>query len=239
MLPPTAAAISKKQRNKDARKAAKAEKAAAQRQQQQPAAASEADPFAANYGDIPDEEVQSTAVSGRSWTDVGALSAAAIGRAVLLRGAAMSAAAHGSRLAFLVLRQGMDTVQCVVHAGGGDDSPGVSPGMVRFAAALAAESVVDVEGVVAAPREPVIRATARHVEVRVRRIHCVARPASPALPFSLDDAAAAVEAELEGHGTGRRGEPTSARTPASTTGRSTCERPRTRRYSGSWTKLRT
>jgi len=119
------------------------------------------------------------AVSGRSWTDVGALSAAAIGRAVLLRGAAMSAAAHGSRLAFLVLRQGMDTVQCVVHAGG-DDSPGVSPGMVRFAASLAAESIVDIEGVVAAP--PCSGPPPKHVEVRGRTIRCVARP--PVQPVS-------------------------------------------------------
>ncbi|XP_039824218.1 uncharacterized protein LOC120694167 [Panicum virgatum] len=104
-------------------------------------------------------------------------------RSMLLRGSARSVASHGSRLAFVVLRQGMDTVQCVVHAGG-DDSPGVSPGMVRFAASLAAESVVDVEGVVATPRAPVLRATARHVEVRVRTIRCVARPASPGLPFS-------------------------------------------------------
>ena len=66
----------------------------------------------------------------------------------------------------------------MVHAGG-DDSPSVSPGMVCFAASLVAESVVDVEGVVATPRAPVLRATARHVEVRVRMIRCVARPASP------------------------------------------------------------
>ena len=124
---------------------------------------------------------------------------------MLLRGSASSVASHGSRLAFLVLRQGMDTVQCVFHAGG--DSPGISPGMVRFTAALAAESVIDVEGVVATPRAPVLRATAQHVEVRVRKIRCVARRVSPGLPFSLNDAAAAAEEEeeeeLEGQGAGR------------------------------------
>jgi len=157
----------------------------------------------ANYGDVPDEKVQSKAVSGHSWTNVGDLSTAAIGRSVLLRGSASSVASHGSRLAFLMLRQGMDTVQCVFHAGG--DSPGISPGMVRFTAALAAESVIDVEGVVAAPRAPVLRATARHVEVRVRKIRCVARRVSPGLPFSLNDAAAVEEEEeeLEGQGAGR------------------------------------
>jgi len=69
----------------------------------------------------------------------------------------------------------------VVHAGG-DDSPGVSPRMVRFAASLAAESADNVKGVVAARGDPVLRATAWHVKVRVRTIHCVARPASPGLP---------------------------------------------------------
>jgi len=54
--------------------------------------------------------------------------------------------------------------------------------MVRFAASLAAESADNVKGVVAARGDPVLRATAWHVKVRVRTIHCVARPASPGLP---------------------------------------------------------
>ena len=69
----------------------------------------------------------------------------------------------------------------MVHTGG-DDSPGVSPRMVRFAASLAAKSADNVKGVVAARGDPVLRATAWHVKVRIRTIHCVARPASPGLP---------------------------------------------------------
>jgi len=181
----------------------------------------------ANYGDVPDEKVQSKAVSGHSWTHVGDLSTAAIGRSVLLRGSASSVASHGSRLAFLMLRQGMDTVQCVFHAGG--DSPGISPGMVRFTAALAAESVIDVEGVVAAPRAPVLRATTRHVEVRVRKIRCVARRVSPGLPFSLNDTRRRWRRRRRSSRAREPEDPALARTLVSTTGCSTCERPRARR----------
>jgi aspartyl-tRNA synthetase len=193
LLPPAAAAaaaISKKQRNKDARKAAKAEKVA-QRQQPtgrprprrptpsrrttatSPTRRSRPRPYRAARG-------PTSAPSAPPPSAAPCCSAGPLGRSPQA-GLPRAAPGHG-----------------VVHAGG--DGPGVSPGMVCFAAALGAESVVEVEGVVAAPRDPVLRATARHVEVRFRRIHCVAR-ASRSLPFSLDDAEA--EAELEGPGTGR------------------------------------
>ncbi|KAK3139928.1 hypothetical protein QOZ80_5AG0392780 [Eleusine coracana subsp. coracana] len=156
----TAATISKKQLKKEARKA---EKAAHRQQQQQqtPAAidAAEEDPFVANYGDI---EVQSNSISGRSWNNVGKLGEgddATLGCTVLVRGFLEAIRPVGKNMVFFVLRQSMSSVQCVLVA---NSDAGVSRQMVRFAAAISKESVVDVEGVVSLPKEP-LKATTQQV----------------------------------------------------------------------------
>ncbi|KAG2633765.1 hypothetical protein PVAP13_2NG296712 [Panicum virgatum] len=185
-------ARSKKQQKKDARKAEKAEKAAQRQQQRQTAAAAaEEGPFAANYGDVPVEDVQSKAVSGRSWTKVGDLDEGAAGRAVLVRGAAQAIRPVSKKMAFVVLRQSMSTVQCVLVASA---DASVSMQMVKFATALSKESIVDVEGVVSLPKEP-LKATTQQVEIQLRKIYCVNR-ATPTLPINLEDAARS-EAEFE------------------------------------------
>ena len=155
----SAATLSKKQQKKDARKAEKAEKAAQRQQQQQPADAE--DPFAANYGDVPVEEIQSKAISGRSWSQIGDLDDSAAGRSVLIRGAAQAIRPVSKKMAFVVLRQSMSTVQCVLVASA---DAGVSTQMVRFATAFSKESIVDVEGVVSLPKEP-LKATTQQVRL--------------------------------------------------------------------------
>ena len=65
----------------------------------------------------------------------------------------------GCRVAFLVLRQGAGTVQCVVA--GGD-------GTVRGEAELGVR--VDVASVVSLPREPV-RGASQQVEIQVEKLH--------------------------------------------------------------------
>jgi len=155
----SAATLSKKQQKKDARKAEKAEKATQRQQQQQPADAE--DPFAANYGDVPVEEIQSKAISGRSWSQIGDLDDSAAGRSVLIRGAAQAIRPVSKKMAFVVLRQSMSTVQCVLVASA---DAGVSTQMVRFATAFSKESIVDVEGVVSLPKEP-LKATTQQVRL--------------------------------------------------------------------------
>jgi aspartyl-tRNA synthetase len=155
----SAATLSKKQQKKDARKAEKAEKAAQRQQQQQPADVE--DPFAANYGDVPVEEIQSKAISGRLWSQIGDLDDSSAGRSVLIRGALQAIRPVSKKMAFVVLRQSMSTVQCVLVASA---DAGVSTQMVRFATALSKESIVDVEGVVSLPKEP-LKATTQQVRL--------------------------------------------------------------------------
>jgi hypothetical protein len=69
-----------------------------------------------NYGDVPLEELQSKAISCQSWTDVVDLDEAAAGRSVLIRGSAQAIRKVSKKMAFVVLRQRMSTVQCMLHA---------------------------------------------------------------------------------------------------------------------------
>jgi len=109
-----------------------------------------------DYGDAATMGALRQLYAGYAWADVASLEpAAAAGRAVRVRGAAQAVRAVGRRVAFLVLRQGAATVQCVVAGGG----------MARFAAGLSRESVVDVAGVVSLPREPVRGTTQQVLDV--------------------------------------------------------------------------
>jgi aspartyl-tRNA synthetase len=152
----SAATISKKQLNKEARKAAKAAKAEKAEKKAEKFEAVEADPFAANYGY---HEIQSKGISGRSWTDIGDLDEAAAGRSVLVRGFAERFRPVSNKMTFIVLRKKMSTVQCVLVA---NADAGVSTQMVRFATSLSRESVIDVEGVVSVPKEP-LKSTTQQV----------------------------------------------------------------------------
>lgn len=134
------------------------------------------------YGDAATIGALRQLYAGYAWADVASLGPESSGRAVRVRGAAQAVRAVGRRVAFLVLRQGAATVQCVVA---GD-------GMARFAAGLSRESVVDVAGAVSLPREPVRGTTQQGVEIRVEKLHCVSR-AVPALPIGVDDAARSEE----------------------------------------------
>ncbi|PUZ69767.1 hypothetical protein GQ55_2G137500 [Panicum hallii var. hallii] len=87
-------------------------------------------------------------------------------------------------MAFVVLRQSMSTMQCVLVASA---DACVSTQMVKFATALSKESIVDIEGVVSLPKEP-LKATTQQVEIQVRKIYCINR-ATPTLPINLEDAA--------------------------------------------------
>ncbi|KAJ0967316.1 hypothetical protein J5N97_024233 [Dioscorea zingiberensis] len=143
----------------------------------------ELDPRAGDYGDIPLEELQLKAVSGRKRTKIWFLNSELAGSTVLLRGYAQTIRPVSKKMAFLVVRNSMSTVQCILTVG--EDCG--SPQMVKFATGLSRESIIDVEGVVSIPKDPIKGAT-QQVEIQVRKLYCVNR-AVPNLPFNLEDAA--------------------------------------------------
>ncbi|CAA7398781.1 unnamed protein product [Spirodela intermedia] len=185
------AAVSKKVAKKEA---AKAEK---QRRQQEAAAAAaaaavadEVDPLGANYGDVPLIELQSKAVSGRTWTSIGQLEAELKDQSILVRGRLHTSRAVSKNMSFVVLREKGYTVQCILSV----KADLVSKQMVKFASGLSRESIVDVEGIITVPENPITGAT-QQVELQVRKIYCISR-ALAILPISIEDAARS-EAEFE------------------------------------------
>lgn len=186
------AAAGKKLSKKEAAKLERQRK----RQEQAAAAAlsavsiDEADPLAANYGDVPLIELQSKAVTGRKWTEVADLTEELKDQVVLIRGRAQTIRAVGKKMAFLVVREKGFTVQCVLTV-----TPEVVSGqMVKYAAALSKESIIDVEGVVSVPKDP-IKGASQQVEVQVSKLYCVSK-AIPILPINIEDAARS-DAEIE------------------------------------------
>jgi len=73
----------------------------------------------------------------------------------------------------VVLRKGMSSVQCVLAAGAGGSAQ-----MVAFAKSLTRESVVDIEGAVSFPKEPLVSTTQqvqhghRHPKRTAKKLFC-------------------------------------------------------------------
>ncbi|XP_021751689.1 aspartate--tRNA ligase 2, cytoplasmic-like isoform X2 [Chenopodium quinoa] len=154
------------------------------------AEASIADPLADNYGDVPLIELQSKAVTGRKWTEVKSLTSDLKDEEILIRGRVQAIRAVSKKMAFVVVREGLFTVQCVLMVA----KEKVSEQMVKFANALSRESIVDVAGIVSVPGEA-MKGTSQQVEIQVRKIYCINR-AVPILPISIEDAARS-EKEIE------------------------------------------
>ncbi|KAI4996442.1 hypothetical protein ZWY2020_051362 [Hordeum vulgare] len=138
-----------------------------------------------------DGAIQSKAISGRSWTDIGDVDETSAGHSVLIRGFAQTIRPVSKKMGFVVLRQRRSTVQCLLVASA---DAGVSAQMVRFAASLTKESIVDVEGIVTPLKEPRKDLT-QLVEIRVSKIYCINRAIST-LPLNFEDAAR-TKAEFE------------------------------------------
>lgn len=187
-FPEEGKALSKKAAKKEAMKADKAMK----RQQEAAAAAAadEADPLSGNYGDVPLVDLQSKEISGRVWTEVELLTDDLKDKEVLIRGRVQTVRPVSKNMAFLVLRERGFTVQCVVTV----TQELVSKQMVKFAAGLSRESIVDIYGIVTNPGVQ-IKGASQQVEVQVRKLYCI-RKAVPNLPINIEDAARS-EKEIE------------------------------------------
>ncbi|XP_075566689.1 aspartate--tRNA ligase, cytoplasmic isoform X1 [Pelecanus crispus] len=112
---------------------------------------------------------------------------------VWVRGRIHTSRAKGKQC-FLVLRQQQFNIQALVAVG-----QHASKQMVKFAANINKESIVDVEGVVRKAHQKIGGCTQQDVELHVQRIYVVSL-AEPRLPLQLDDA---VRPEVEGEEDGR------------------------------------
>ncbi|XP_066299678.1 aspartate--tRNA ligase, cytoplasmic-like [Branchiostoma lanceolatum] len=169
-----------KKQQKDAEKAAKK----AQRQAQQAAEADTqvTEDFSKDrYGNM--AMLQSTEKPDRRLVRVEELTPSLAGETVWVRARMHTSRAKGKQC-FLVLRQQQFNVQALAFV----NDKTVSKQMVKFAANITKESIIDVEGVVQKVAQPVESCTQRDVELHVERVFVVSASAQQ-LPLQLDDAA--------------------------------------------------
>ncbi|TDL20556.1 aspartate-tRNA ligase [Rickenella mellea] len=122
--------------------------------------------------------------SRRDWILINDLSPADVGRNVLVR-ARLASSRYQGKLAFLIVRQRIHTLQVCVAVGEG----ATSKKMVQWVSEIPSESVILVEGTIRAVKN-LKTTTVRDVELVAGKMFLVAR-AADTLPFSLADASRA------------------------------------------------
>jgi aspartyl-tRNA synthetase len=111
------------------------------------------------------------------------------GTEVLVRVDVATARSQSAKLAFLNFRDGLDSIQAVVAA-----SEQLSRQLVKFAATIPPESVVDVVGLAKDVPEPIKSASISNKELHIQQIWVVSR-AVPQLPIQVADAEQRVPGE--------------------------------------------
>merc|ERR1711963_149315 len=104
------------------------------------------------------------------------------GKTVTVRGRLHTSRAKGKQC-FIVLRQQAASVQCLIYV-----SENVSKQMVKFAAHISKESIIDVEAVVTKVDEKIESCTQQDVELHVKQVWVVSA-SDPQLPLQIEDAA--------------------------------------------------
>jgi len=179
---------SDKNKEKRAKKAAeKAAKAADKERKREERAAREkakADKLsgvgADNFGDTP--LITSAFVTDRVWTPIEELVPKLTNTNVLIRGFLQTSRGVGKGV-FVKIRSTMFTVQGVCF----QNDNNISQAMIKYISGLPVESIVDVEGTVTVPNDPVDSCTQKMVELQITSFKCITR-SETTMPFQMEDA---------------------------------------------------
>jgi len=175
---------------KDAEKAAKKAERGAQNAGAAADVESGEDVSKSHYGEM--EMLQSREKIDRNLTKVKDLLPAFNEKKLWVRGRLHTSRAKGKQC-FFVLRQQHFSVQCLVAV-----SDTVSKQMVKFAANITKESIIDVEGIVRKVEQKIESCSQKDVELHIEQIFVVSS-AMARLPLQIEDASRAVsENEPEG-----------------------------------------
>jgi aspartyl-tRNA synthetase len=175
---------SKKELNKEKRKAEKMAKRAeakpsSESEQSQAAPSGDGDSVLSHlFGDYP--IIQSTTITDKIYKEVSELTEDHAGFKVWVR-ARLHASRPVGKGCFVILRQQIDSVQAVMFQG-----PSVPKEMVKYAASLPLETVVDVLAEITVPDVPIQSTSIKNLELNVLEIHAVSRATE--LPFIIEDA---------------------------------------------------
>ena len=142
------------------------------------AAGQEDEALAHLYGDYP--LIQSKFMTDKAYRQITDITESRLGQSIWLRGRVSNSRAVGKGC-FLILRQGISTVQAVMFQGSQ-----VPKAMVKYASSISLESVLDICAVVTRPDTPIVSASIKNFELSVVEIHVVSR--AEELPFLVEDA---------------------------------------------------
>jgi nondiscriminating aspartyl-tRNA synthetase len=145
---------------------------------EQKAAEGSDDQAAHLYGDFP--IMQSTEMTERHFKNLCDLSEDHVNQTVWIRGRLANSRPVGKGL-FIILRQGFHTAQAVMFQGSK-----ISKQMVKYAASLSLESIIDICATVTIAENPITSTTVKTLELSIDEIHCVSR--AEKLPFTVEDA---------------------------------------------------
>lgn len=146
--------------------------------------------------------VQSTTYQSKEYVSVASLRERA-GEVVFLRARVSNTRKKGNKLAFMVLRDGLESVQAVATAEVGDEGEGeeakntpppsssttlpLPKEFIQFIGQIPLESIVDVEAEVMATEQPILATSVQNVELKLLKVHTVSESLRT-LPYSLEDA---------------------------------------------------
>jgi len=182
---------SKKQKEREAKKAEKAAKKAAHKTEETAGAAEAAeetgpDVAEGRYGVR--QMNMSKEKPNTVLTEVRDLKVGLAGKTVTVRGRLHTSRAKGKQC-FMVVRQRAASVQCLVFV-----SESVSKQMVKFAAHISKESIIDVEAVVTKVTDKIESCSQQDVELNVTQVWVVSA-SDPKLPLQIEDAGRKVTEE--------------------------------------------
>ncbi|PWZ02475.1 aspartyl-tRNA synthetase [Testicularia cyperi] len=195
-LNPDGTPLSDNQKKKRAAKAEKerlkAEKAAKLAAEKAAREAADVDFASQNYGKLPLNMSQER--TGRTFTKIADISPERDGEHIVLSARVQTSRAPSAKLVFLTFRQGVDCIQATLAQA----PEKVSRQMTKWAAGLAAETIVLIEGTIAKTPKPVESATVtvKEAEIKISKIHSTSEIAFEQLPFGVDDATRS-EAEIQ------------------------------------------
>ncbi|KAG5498557.1 hypothetical protein JKF63_02843 [Porcisia hertigi] len=172
----TEAPAAKKMSDKEARKAARLAEEKARAEEK----AALLEKYKDVFGAAP--MVQSTTYKSHMHVPVANLSQPELVDTTVLIRARVSTTRKKGKMAFMVLRDGNDSVQAMAAVG--DDLP---KEMVDFMGQIPTESIVDVEAVVCRVEPPITSTSHSTIELKVKRIHTISESLRT-LPFTLEDA---------------------------------------------------
>lgn len=151
------------------------------RQRLQEAISKETDDMRARYGELPMS--QSTTRNTDKRIDVDTLTDDMIGQEVVFRARIHHHRNMGQKLAFLMFRQRISTIQGVLV----EEAGIVGPLMIHWSEHVRTGSIMRVKGVVQKPAVPVKSASIHNLEVKITHLHIIVKRAEPGKLSTVQD----------------------------------------------------